>query len=166
MTASKCFIFMYFLLPHHMAQLGTDQHESKVTVRETTCRAGAAADLPVQPLNDIVGADASSVFAGEIAAGESLLNAILHLFDCLLQFHRTKFFYDGFGFLPGSFFVLLGVNCLSILVTSFTLERGVTENTLILISNHQLYPVQATAAQPLEEADPACLILSHALCSA
>ena len=61
----------------HMAQLGTDQHESKVTIRETTCNTGAATELPIEPLNDIVGADASPVFAGEIAAGESLLNTCL-----------------------------------------------------------------------------------------
>ena len=40
----------------HMAQPGTDQHESRVAVRETAHHTGAAADLPVQPLNDIVGA--------------------------------------------------------------------------------------------------------------
>ena len=105
-------------------------YKRQVTIRETTCNTGAATELPIEPLNDIVGADASPVFAGEIAAGESLLNTILYLFGCLLQFHRTKFFYDGFDFLPGSFLALLGVDCLSILATSFTLERGVTENTL------------------------------------
>lgn len=38
----------------HMAQAGTDQHEGGVTIRETTHHTGAAADLPVEPLNDIV----------------------------------------------------------------------------------------------------------------
>ena len=57
----------------HMAQPGTDQHQSRVTVRETTHHTGAAADLPVQPLNDIVGTDARPVFAGKIAVGKSLL---------------------------------------------------------------------------------------------
>ena len=47
----------------HMAQPGTDQHESRVTVRETANHTGAAADLPVQTFNDIVGADASPVFS-------------------------------------------------------------------------------------------------------
>ena len=41
----------------YMAQPGTDQHEGRVAVRETARHTGAAADLPVQPLNDIVGAD-------------------------------------------------------------------------------------------------------------
>ena len=38
----------------HMAQAGTDQHEGGVTIRESTNHTGAAADLPVEPLNDIV----------------------------------------------------------------------------------------------------------------
>ena len=54
----------------HMSQPGTDQHEGRVAVREAAYHTGAAADLPVQPLNDIVGSDASPVFAGKIAVGE------------------------------------------------------------------------------------------------
>ena len=57
----------------HMAKPCADQHQSRVTVRETTHHTGAAADLPVQPLNDIVGTDARPVFAGKIAVGKSLL---------------------------------------------------------------------------------------------
>ncbi len=34
----------------HMAQPGADKHEGRVAVRETTHHTGAAADLPVQPL--------------------------------------------------------------------------------------------------------------------
>ena len=45
----------------YMAQPGTNQHKGRVAVRETAHHTGAAADLPVQPLNDIVGADASPV---------------------------------------------------------------------------------------------------------
>ena len=37
----------------HMAQPGTDQHKGRVAVRKTTHHTGAAADLSVQPLNDI-----------------------------------------------------------------------------------------------------------------
>ena len=53
------------LCASHMAEPGTYQHESRVAVREASNHTGAASDLPVQPLNDIVGADASSVFAGK-----------------------------------------------------------------------------------------------------
>ena len=41
----------------HMAQPGTDQHQSGVSVREAPHRTGAAADLPVQSLNDIIGSE-------------------------------------------------------------------------------------------------------------
>ena len=75
----------------HMAQPGTDQHEGRVTVRETAHHPGAAVDLPGEPLNDIVGADASPVFAGKIAVGKSLLNAILHFFSGLSQLHGAQF---------------------------------------------------------------------------
>ena len=61
----------------HMAQAGADQHQSRIAVRETAHYPGAAANLPVEPLNDIVGADTSPVFAGKVAVGKSLLNAIL-----------------------------------------------------------------------------------------
>ena len=51
----------------HMSQAGADQHEGRIAVEEGPCYAGTAADLPVQPLNDIVGADAHPVFTGKIA---------------------------------------------------------------------------------------------------
>ena len=54
----------------HMAQPGTDQHEGRVAVRETAHHTSAAADLPVQPLNDIVGADARPVLAGKVTIGK------------------------------------------------------------------------------------------------
>ena len=66
----------------HMAQSGADQHESGITVRETADHTGAAADLPVQPFNDIVGADTGLVFAGKIAVGQCFFNAVLHLLGC------------------------------------------------------------------------------------
>lgn len=53
----------------HMAQPGTDQHEGRVAIWETAHHTGAAADLPVEPLNDIISADASPVFAGKITIG-------------------------------------------------------------------------------------------------
>ena len=37
-----------------MAQPGADQHEGGVAVRETAHHTGAAADLPVQPFNDMI----------------------------------------------------------------------------------------------------------------
>ena len=45
----------------HMAEPGADQHQGGVAVRECPHHAGPAADLPVQPLDHIVGADACPV---------------------------------------------------------------------------------------------------------
>ena len=50
----------------HMAQPGTDQHQSRVAIRKTAHHTSAATDLPVQPFNDIVGADTSPVLAETI----------------------------------------------------------------------------------------------------
>lgn len=51
----------------YMPQTGTDQHEGGVTVRESSHHTGAAADLPVQPLETIVGMDLRPVLAGKVA---------------------------------------------------------------------------------------------------
>ena len=59
----------------HMAQAGADQHEDRVPIREGPHHPCAAADLPVKPLNHIVGSDPSPVFIGEIAVSQSLLRA-------------------------------------------------------------------------------------------
>lgn len=48
----------------HMAQPGTDQHEGGITVRETAHHTGAAADLPVEPFNDIISTDAAIIWRG------------------------------------------------------------------------------------------------------
>ena len=71
----------------HMAQPGTDQHESGIAVRKTTHHTSPATDLPVQPFNDIIGADTSSVFAGKIAVIQRFVNSILHLLGCFFQLH-------------------------------------------------------------------------------
>ena len=133
----------------HMAQPGADQHEARVSVREPAHLPGTPADLPLQPLHDIVGPDASPVFTGEIAVGKRLLNAIFQLLGGLLQLHGTQFLHHGFGFLPGSFLGFLGADrfehfprkgdAMALsgkaakslpIATSFTLERGVTKKTL------------------------------------
>ena len=59
-----------------MAQPGTDQHEGGVAVREAAHHTGTAADLPVEPLNDVIGTDASPVFTGKIAVSQRFLNAV------------------------------------------------------------------------------------------
>ena len=71
----------------HMTQPGADQHQGGVTVRKCPYHPRPSADLPVQPLDHIVGADAGPVLAGKIAVGQRLLNAVLDLLGSLLQFH-------------------------------------------------------------------------------
>ena len=63
----------------HMAQPGTNQHKGSVAVRETAHHTGAAADLPVQSLNHIIGADTGPVLTGKITVGKSLFYPILYL---------------------------------------------------------------------------------------
>ena len=68
--------FVAPLCARYMAKPGADQHQSRVTVKERSYHAGSAADLPIQPLDHIVGADARPMLAGKIAVGQSFLNAV------------------------------------------------------------------------------------------
>ena len=95
----------------HMAQPGTDQHESRIALRKTAHHTGMAADLPVQSFNDIVDTDTSPVFSGKIAVGQCFFNAVLHLPGDFFQLQGTQFFYHGSGFLTDSFLTLPGVDC-------------------------------------------------------
>ena len=71
----------------HMAQPCADQHQGGVAVRERPHHAGSAADLPVQPLDHVVGTNTRPMLAGKIAVGQRLLNAVLDLLGGLLQLH-------------------------------------------------------------------------------
>ena len=50
----------------HMAQPRADQHQGGISVREHPYHPRPSADLTVQPLDHIVGADAGPVFAGKV----------------------------------------------------------------------------------------------------
>ena len=126
-ATSRCFIFIYFLLPHWVP---ATCRRRRRPVRETAHYTSAAADLPVQPLNDIIGADASPVFTGKITVSQRFLNTVLHLFDSLFQLHFFQLGHHSFRFFTGGLLAFLGMDRLSILATNFTLERGTTENTL------------------------------------
>ena len=63
----------------HMAQPRADQHQGGVAVGERPHHPRPATDLTIQPLDHIVGADERPVFAGKIAVGRRLLNAVLDL---------------------------------------------------------------------------------------
>ena len=113
-AASRCFKFMYFLLPHWVPATWRSRAQTSMRA-ELPSGTSAAADLPVQPFNHIVGTDAGPVFAGELAVGQSLLNAILHLLGGIFQLYGTKFFHHSFSLFSGSSFALLSVECLEYL---------------------------------------------------
>ena len=60
----------------HVAEPRADQHQGGISIRERPHHTGAPADLPVQPLDHVVCTDARPVFAGKIAVGQRLLNAM------------------------------------------------------------------------------------------
>ena len=113
-----------------MAESGTDQHQSRIAIREAAHYSGAAANLPVEPFHDIVGADTSPVLAGKVAVSKRLFNAVFYLLGSLAQLHGTKLLHHRFSLLPSSLLLSWAWIALSILATNFTLERGVTEKTL------------------------------------
>ena len=107
-------MFMYFLFPHWVpatwCQTGTDQHEGGVAVRRGTHHTDTAAELPAEPLNDIVGPDVDPVLKEKIAVGKGFLNSILHLFGS--QLHCPHLRDHGFCFLMGGFLAFLCMDCL------------------------------------------------------
>ena len=96
----------------HMAEPGADQHQGGISVRECPYHPRSSADLPVQSLDHVVGADAGPVFAWEIAVGQRLLDAVLDLLGSLLQLHGAQLGNDSLRLLAGRLFALLGVDCL------------------------------------------------------
>ncbi len=82
---------MYFLLPHRVpvtwhSRAQTSTKAELPSGKVPTCPR-LAADLPVEPLNDIVGTDPSPVLGREITVSQCLLNAVLHILGSLFQFH-------------------------------------------------------------------------------
>ena len=108
----------------HMAQPGTDQHEGRIAVWETTHHTGTAADLPVQPFNDIVCTDAGSVFAGEIAIGKHLLNASSTFLAASFGFVARSSSTTALAFSRAAFLLSWAWVALSILATSFRTSSG------------------------------------------
>ena len=175
----------------HVAKSGADQHQGGVAVRECPYHPRPSADLPVQPLNHVVGADARPMLAGKVTVGQCLLNAVLDLFGGLLQLHGAQLGNNGLRLLTGRLFALLGVDRLEHFCHNFDLGFGHNrENVAVemhraalvfgvrehlahglqhphaLVADDELHAVQAASTEPLEETDPAGLVLFHALCGA
>ena len=94
-------LFVAPLVSNHMAQSGTYQHEGSVVIQGATYHSGTATNLPVQSLNNVVGADTSPMFSWEIAVGKRLLNAILYLPGSFFELHGPQFFHNRFSFFSG-----------------------------------------------------------------
>ena len=60
-----------------VAESGADQHQGRAPVRERPQHARPPTDLPVQPLDHVVGTDARPVLAGKVTIGQCLLDAVL-----------------------------------------------------------------------------------------
>ena len=73
----------------YMAEPGTDQHQSRIAIREAAHYSGAAADLPVEPFHDIVGANICPVLAGEIAVNPYYLRIMIPLY----MYNQNSFCY-------------------------------------------------------------------------
>ena len=71
----------------YMAEPGADQHQCRVAAAH---HSGAAANLPVEPFNDIISADASPVFAGKVAVSQCLFNPILDFLGSLFYSNHQK----------------------------------------------------------------------------
>ena len=100
-------VHIFFVTPlsaRYMAQPGIDQHQSRVAVRERPHHAGSAADLPIQPLNHVVGTDARPMLAGKIAVSQRFLDAVLDLLGGLLQLRGAQFGNDCFSLVAGRLF--------------------------------------------------------------
>ena len=63
------------LRPCHTTQSGADQHQRRISVREGSNHPRPAPDLPVHPLDHIVGSDLHPMLGGEVTVGQRFLNA-------------------------------------------------------------------------------------------
>ena len=109
---------------HHVAEPGADQHQGGISVRERPHHPRPSADLTVQPLNHVVGADTRPMLAGKIAVGQRLFNAVLDLLGSLLQFHGAQLGDHSLCLLAGRLLTLLGVDRLEHFCHNFDLGFG------------------------------------------
>ena len=126
----------------HVAKSGADQHQGGVAVRECPHHAGLAADLTVQPLDHVVGADTRPMLAGKIAVGQRLLNAVLDLLGSLLQLHGAQLGDHSLCLLAGRLLTLLCVDRLEHFCHNFNLGFGcnrenVAVDKLIILVYHR-----------------------------
>ena len=108
----------------HVAEPCADQHQDGVPIQERPHHTGPAADLTVQPLDHVVGADTRPVFAWAVAVGQRFFNAVLDLSGSRRQLQRSQFCNHGFCLLARGFLALLCVDCLEHFRYNFDLRFG------------------------------------------
>ena len=131
------------------------------------------------------------MLTGEIAVGQSFLNAVLDLLGGLLQLHGAQLGNDSLRLLSGRILALLRVDRLEHFRHNFDLGSGHNgENITVkvdgaalvfgareylthglqhphaLVADDELHAVQTAPTEPLEETDSTGLVLLHALGSA
>ena len=126
-------IHVFFVSPlntRHMPEPSTDQHQRGVPIGERANYASPPADFAVQAFNDVVRPYSSPVFEGEGRIGQGFFYAVLDLFAASFNFIDRRASTTSLAFARAAALLSWAWIALSILDTSFTLERGTTENTL------------------------------------
>ena len=103
----------------NVSESGTDEHQRRVSIRETPDDSCTSANFPVQPLDDIVCPNSRPVFRWKVAVSQRLVNAFFHLLSRLFQLHLSEFFYNKLSLFTGGFLALLGMDCLKHLCYKF-----------------------------------------------
>ena len=133
-AASRCFMFMYFLFPHWVPATWRN-------LAETSIRAElSSGKLPTTRVRrrisrfnlsiTLISTNTGPMLAGEIAAAQSLRNAVLYFLAASFNFIARSSSTTALAFSRAAFLFSWAWIALNLLATSFTLERGVMENTL------------------------------------
>ena len=93
-------------------QAGGHQHQCGFPVGARADHAGPAPDLPVEPLDGVVRADAPPMPAGHLAVRQRLGEALAHDLGGLLQLHRLELVGHRLGLCRRGLARLHGVDCL------------------------------------------------------
>ena len=170
-----------------MPQPGYHQHQGGTAVREVANHPGPSRDLPVQPLQGIVGSDPDPVSPWEVHVGQRFIDAFPQSLGRSAQAHVNQVGRHLFGLFLGRLPVLLGMNRLEhgshlghlfprhlrqdvpvkMEHASLPLRPGKTlrhrfHQSQALVAHHQTDSRQASADQMPKELQPTLLVLLYA----
>ena len=112
------------LRPCHTTQSGAVQHQRRISVREGSKHPRPAPDLPVHPLDHIVGSDLHPMLGGEVTVSQRFLDAIRYFLRSLRQFHGLQLGNNCGSLLSGRLLALLGMDRLEHLCHIFDFGFG------------------------------------------